>query len=91
MADKFAFGSPYILEMLQGNTAWPTWSRAQLYLACNKISALFQQVELRESQARHLTEKLRKAMLRSELKRLREIRLFLNMAQANGDHGGSEA
>ena len=87
VADQFAFGSPYILRMLQGDTPWPHWSRAQLFQACNRISSLFEQVELRERQARSLTKSLRKAMLASELKIKRDIRLFLHIARL-GPSGG---
>ena len=89
VADRFAFGSPYILRMLQGDTPWPHWSRAQLFQACNRISSLFEQVELREKQARSLTKSLRKAMLASELKIKRDIRLFLHIARL-GPSGGEE-
>ena len=75
--------------MLQGNTPWPGWSRAQLFNACNKISALYEQVELRERTAKELSQSTRKEMLRSECKGLREIRMMLHIASL-GPGGGEE-
>lgn len=89
ISDKFMFSSQYILDMLQGDTPWPGWSRAQLFNACNKISALYEQVELRERAAKSLSESTRKEMLKSECKGLREIRLMLNIARL-GPGGGDE-
>ena len=77
------------MDMLQGDTPWPGWSRAQLFNVCNRISALYEQVELRERTAKDLSESTRKEMLKSESKGLREIRLMLNIARL-GPGGGEE-
>ena len=81
VADKFLFSSRYVMDMLQGDTPWPGWSRAQLFNVCNKISALYEQVELRERTAKELSESTRKEMLKSESRGLRDIRLMLNIAR----------
>ena len=89
VADKFLFSSRYVMDMLQGDTPWPGWSRAQLFNVCNRISALYEQVELRERTAKDLSESTRKEMLKSESKGLRDIRLMLNIARL-GPGGGEE-
>ena len=77
------------MDMLQGDTPWPGWSRAQLFNVCNKISALYEQVELRERTAKELSESTRKEMLKSESRGLRDIRLAWNIARL-GPGGGEE-
>ena len=75
------------MDMLQGDTPWPGWSRAQLFNVCNRISALYEQVELRERTAKELSESTRKEMLKSESRGLRNIRLTLIIARL-GPGGG---
>ena len=78
----------YKRQILQDDTPWPGWSRAQLFNVCNRISFLYEQVELREHTAKELSESTRKEMLKSESRCLRDIRLMLNIARLRP--GGGE-
>ena len=79
---------PSIMDMLQGRTPWPRWSQKRLFRACERISHTYTQAEVREKLGERIAEDARMTLLESEFSQLREIRLFLNLAQLGP--GGSK-
>ena len=87
IADRLFFGSSYIIDMLQGRTKWPSWSRQQLHLACSKVVDMYEAKEVRMAIAEDLGAKARAALLKRESDMLRAIRTFLHIARL-GPGGG---
>ena len=89
VAKNFGIRAPLILDMLQGKTSWPKWSKQKLFEACGRISYLLTQVENREKLAATISSEARKTLLHSEFKQMREIRVFLHLARL-GPGGNQE-
>ena len=81
VADKFAYGSPYILDMLQGNTPWPSFSKGKLFDACGKISEAYKIAQIRIDCGEGITDELRRRLLDSEFKTVRDTRMLLSLAR----------
>ena len=79
---------PSIMDMLQGKTPWPRWSQKRLFKACEWISHTYTQAEVRERLGDSIAEDARRTLLESEFSQIREIRMFLNLAQLGP--GGSK-
>mgnify|MGYP003334403606 CR=1 FL=1 len=72
---------PSVIDMLQGNTPWPRWSKKLLFRVCEMVSHLFTQIEVRENLGDKIATEVRKTLLESESHQLREVRLFLNLVR----------